>query len=101
MRGGGGRGGVGGTPAAGEDLGPKAQLMLEDILGRFAVGKGKDDQAIRGTYWAAYNAVTEFVDHSPLFGRSKALTDRARSLLYGAGAFMKEAAWTVALASAK
>lgn len=83
------------------DLGPKAIGMLEDIMARFQDGKKEADKEIRGTYWAAYNAVAEFVDHSPRFGRSKTLSDRARSLLYGAGDAMKRRAWAQALVLAK
>ena len=85
----------------GSEMGPKTQKMLDDLLKRFDEGRGKDDQKIRGTWWAAYNAVTEFVDHSPLYGRGKTQSDRARSLLYGAGSFLKEKAWAQALVGAK
>lgn len=84
-----------------EELGPKAQAMLEDILGRFQEGEKGADKEIRGTYWAAYNAVTSFVNHSDKFGKSKKLNDRARSLLYGAGDILQRQAWTQALVAAK
>lgn len=58
------------------------------------------DDAIKGTTWAAFNAVTEFVDHlRPSRGEvtgSKA-GKRLRSIWFGNGANLKKRAWNLAL----
>lgn len=84
-----------------KELGPKTLQMLDDLMARFQTGKGDNDKQIRGTWWAAYNAVTEFTDHSPLFGRFKDLDNRARTILYGAGEMMKKRAWAEAVTSSR
>ncbi len=62
-------------------------------------GKGNDVAAVRGTLWAAYNGVTEYVDH--LWGKFRGEGDRARrlnSLWFGRGHQMKSRAYTQAVA---
>jgi phage/plasmid-like protein (TIGR03299 family) len=39
---------------------PRASEQIKEL---FETGRGQDNKAIRGTYWAAYNAVTEWVDY--------------------------------------
>jgi phage/plasmid-like protein (TIGR03299 family) len=86
-----------------EEFGQKSKTLqiMEDLSTRFEKGLGNDQLQIKGTWWTAYNAVTEHVDHSPLFGRAKNLNDRARSLLFGAGSFVKERAFTRAVELAR
>lgn len=66
----------------------------------FEQGIGHDQKAIRGTTWAAYNAVTEWVDHHRPT-RNAAPEDRANNRLksawFGSGARLKAKAWDLAL----
>lgn len=68
----------------------------------FESGKGTELAGIRGTAWAGYNAVTEYVDHfqNPRVDKSVKLQARAKSLLFGNGAKLKADAFDAALALA-
>lgn len=79
----------------------KAYKIIQDISDRFEHGKGNDQVKIAGTWWTAYNAVTEFVDYSPLFSRAKDADDRATSILFGKGSRLKSQALTAALEQVK
>ena len=37
--------------------------LLDDVRPLFAAGRGNDRAGVRGTWWAAYNAVTEWLTH--------------------------------------
>lgn len=76
------------------------QKMMELI----EKGKGNDMAGTRGTFWAAYNGVTEFVDwHLQVRegkGKKKGETDQARRLnsaWFGLGANIKKDAFKVAM----
>jgi len=75
-------------------------LFDREQSARLAVeGKGNDVKNVRNTLWAAYNGVTEYVDH--LWGKFKPKTDRARrlnSLWFGRGHQMKSRAYEQAVA---
>jgi phage/plasmid-like protein (TIGR03299 family) len=60
----------------------------------FEVGKGNGEFPIKGTLWAAYNGVTEMVDHHTAYRNS---FHRMESLCFGDGERIKERAFTVAL----
>ncbi|HMO35606.1 MAG TPA: DUF932 domain-containing protein, partial [Gemmatales bacterium] len=66
----------------------------------FEQGIGHDQKAIRGTTWAAYNAVTGWVDHHRPT-RKAAPKDRANNRLksawFGSGTGLKAKAWEMAL----
>jgi hypothetical protein len=64
----------------------------------FEHGKGNDRPGVRGSLWAAYNGVTELVDH-----RSLKRTDERRldSVWFGDGYLTKARALRVAKASLK
>ncbi|MCL5282844.1 MAG: DUF932 domain-containing protein [Planctomycetes bacterium] len=58
-------------------------------------GIGNDHPDVVGTRWAAYNAVTEFVDHGKEFsdGNSGEAADyRMNSIIWGSGSLMKKRA---------
>jgi phage/plasmid-like protein (TIGR03299 family) len=62
-------------------------------------GRGNDTPGVRGTLWAAYNGVTEYVDHH--VGASRKSSDEAkearmRSIWFGDGAAVKGRAYRVA-----
>lgn len=58
-------------------------------------GKGTDIEGVKGSLWGAYNAVTEYVDHvKAVRGGDE---NKTESILFGNGARIKEAAYTVAV----
>ncbi len=59
----------------------------------FLKGKGNDQEGIKGTLWAAYNGVTEYIDYHKNLRQT---TDRTKYLLFGAGSDIKERAMAVA-----
>lgn len=82
---------------------PRAENTRKTLERLFEEGRGQDIQGVRGTSWAALNAVTEFVDHHrPTRGSSEhARADRRlRSQWFGSGARLKAHAWDLALAMA-
>lgn len=82
-----------------EDL-PLWELVSGKFDGRMI---GGDIAGVRGTYWAAYNAVTEFLTHDA--GRSKdrakAAADRFESLYWGPSASTLTRAHNAALAATR
>ncbi|MDH4203324.1 MAG: DUF932 domain-containing protein [Phycisphaerae bacterium] len=69
---------------------------LNNIVQLFESGKGQDNPKVKGTYWAAYNAVTEWVDHQR--GRDGT---RLEAAWYGEGRRLKQRALEVATKMAK
>lgn len=61
----------------------------------FEMGKGNDQAQVRGTLWAAYNGVTEFVDYSSSPGHPHRRLD---SIWFGGGYLTKAKAYREALA---
>jgi hypothetical protein len=54
------------------------------LLELYASGQGSDLPGVRGTAWAAYNSVTEWVDHHyPLLQSGKVSEARTASVLFG------------------
>jgi phage/plasmid-like protein (TIGR03299 family) len=64
----------------------KAMQRIEELV---EVGAGLQALEIRGTKWALYNAVTEYVDHERMKDRDKSLN----SAWFGSGAELKGRAW--------
>jgi phage/plasmid-like protein (TIGR03299 family) len=83
-------------PATGED--GKASSRLQGIRDRVIVlaETGRGNYEIRGTAWAAYNAVTEYVDHHRSTRGEE--TNRLQSALLGSGAEIKRRAFDLAIA---
>jgi phage/plasmid-like protein (TIGR03299 family) len=74
----------------------KARAELQRL---FEEGVGHDRPGVRGTAWAAYNAVTEYVDHHrPARGPGDPdrSSRRLDSIWFGSGARRKAAAWDLA-----
>jgi len=74
--------------------------IRQELMRLFEEGIGHNQSAVRDTTWAAYNAVTEWVDHhrstrskSPVDSASK----RLNSAWFGSGARLKARAWELAL----
>jgi len=59
-------------------------------------GRGTDLPKVRGTLWAAYNGVTELVDHRKAQHDADTTLDRLNSIWLGRGAAIKERALRVA-----
>jgi len=62
----------------------QGKRLLANIVPRFEKGRGNDAPAIRGTWWAAYNAVTEYTSHA----RGKDQEKRVDGLFFGQGAVL-------------
>jgi phage/plasmid-like protein (TIGR03299 family) len=77
-----------------------AAATRETLVRLFEAGKGNALPTVRGSLWAAVNAVAELTDHvrptrvKP--GESEAL-NRWKSAQFGAGAALKERTWSQAL----
>ena len=78
----------------------RAQNVRQEMVRLFETGKGNTLPGVRGTLWAAVNAVAEYADHvrTP---RAKDPADRAsnrmESIWFGSGATLKARAWDKAL----
>jgi phage/plasmid-like protein (TIGR03299 family) len=86
-------------PLEGKDN-ARAVKTRSELQRLFEEGFGHDQPGVRGTAWAAYNAVTEYVDHHRP-GRGHGDRERASrrldSIWFGTGARLKERAWDLAL----
>ena len=65
------------------------------LMGLFHGGRGNDAAGVRGTLWAAYNAVTEFEDYKPYYAED-ATSRRLEQVWWGIGAGVKFNALSVA-----
>jgi phage/plasmid-like protein (TIGR03299 family) len=76
----------------------RAQVTKNRLLELFEKGKGNDQKSIRHSVWAAYNAVTEYVDHEKTVkNEDEKAGGRLNSIWFGAGARLKERAFEEAL----
>lgn len=67
----------------------------------FESGKGNALPTVRGTLWAAVNAVAEFSDHvraTRVQQGGSEVQNRFKSAQFGSGAALKERAWSLAMA---
>lgn len=76
-----------------KDLSTRSKNIITDITGRFESGMGNDIKAIRGTYWAAYNSVTEWLSYS----RGAKSDSRINQLWFGSSANTNDYALKLAL----
>lgn len=67
--------------------------VMGDIQRLFETGMGNDLPGVKGTYWAAYNAITEFVQYE----RGNDAGKRLDSLWFGTGATINKKALDTAL----
>ncbi len=72
-----------------DDLSGPARGSIEKIEELHETGRGHDIKGVRGTLWGAYNAVTEWVDHTKT-------TDDLKYLAIGRGGELKQRAFEVA-----
>jgi phage/plasmid-like protein (TIGR03299 family) len=80
-------------PVKQEDVTAQFRNKMETLDYLFTEGRGQDNPEVKGSVWAGYNAVTEFVD----YGFRKDTASRARSALMGAGSLIKSRAIDFAL----
>lgn len=73
-----------------DKMSTRAQNILDEVSYLFEHGKGNDMQGVKGTLWAAYNSVTEYADYVRVTRKEE---NRAKSLLYGSAAQLKQRAW--------
>ena len=66
---------------------------LDTLTSMFETGRGNDMAGVRGTLWAAYNAVTQFEDYDR---ETRKETNRLERNWFGAGAALKAQAFSVA-----
>jgi phage/plasmid-like protein (TIGR03299 family) len=71
----------------------KTPKAFERLVELFETGRGNDLPAVRGTYWAAYNAVTEFLSHE----RGRTADNRLDSLWFGEAGNLNRRAFEAAL----
>lgn len=85
-------------PILGDDNG-RARQTRERLQELFTTGIGHDMPGIKGSWWVAYNAVTEMLDHRTYRGRTEAerATNRLQSIWWGTAAKVKEQAFEAAL----
>jgi len=74
----------------------KTERIRDIVEHLYREGKGNDLPSVRGTAWAAYNAVTEYVDHARLqkSGRER----RFASSWFGTGTEIRQRAYKYAMA---
>jgi phage/plasmid-like protein (TIGR03299 family) len=70
--------------------------LLDSIIGNFEGGRGSDLPDARGSYWQAYNAVTEYLSHE----RGRSADSRLNGLWFGEGAAINQRALSTAVAMA-
>ena len=78
----------------------RAQNTRRELSRLFEDGRGQDIPGVRHTMWAAFNAVTEYVDHHrPTRARDarERASRRLQSQWFGSGARLKARAWDLAL----
>lgn len=75
-----------------EIVSERQKNILEEVIGLCESGKGNNLPSVRGTYWSAYNGVTEYLSY--VNGRNE--DNRMNSLWFGQNANMSK----LALASA-
>ncbi len=66
---------------------------MQTLTRLFEAGPGMNIVGVKGTLWAAYNAVTDYVDH---YNRGQDADKRLDSLMWGAGHRIKEQALELA-----
>jgi phage/plasmid-like protein (TIGR03299 family) len=76
-----------------EDSSTRSKNIVEEIVRLAESGRGNDLPSIRGTYWSAYNGVSEWLTYS----RGRSEDNRLNSLWFGDSALTNRHALTVAL----
>lgn len=88
------------VPAKNEDDVSFRTIKIRDSISARFESEANTMPGIRGTAWAAYNSVTEYVDHYSLVNPTKRKDDttaRLASIWLGRGSDLKKKAFTVAM----
>lgn len=64
-----------------DDLPTRTKNIVQDVERLFTEGKGNDNRHVQGTWWAAYNGVTEYMSHK----RGRNQNNRMDYLWFGSG----------------
>jgi phage/plasmid-like protein (TIGR03299 family) len=75
------------------EAGSRLRNLMEEIVRLAETGRGNDLPSIQGTYWSAYNGVSEWLTYS----RGRSDDNRLNSLWFGASAVTNRRALEVAL----
>lgn len=75
------------------DAGTRMKNIIQEIVGLAEAGRGNDIPSVRGTYWTAYNGVSEWLSYS----RGRTQENRLNSLWFSDGANLNRQALEVAL----
>ena len=81
------------TKKSEDELPTRTKNIVATVTTLFENGKGADIAGVRGTYWGAYNAVTEYLNYSK--GRNE--NNRMDSLWFGQNGTMSQKALDTAL----
>ncbi len=74
----------------------KSLNTLNNVTNLFEVGQGNDMPGVKGTWWAAYNAATEYLSHN----KGRNADNRYESLWFGQAANTNKKALDVAISLA-
>ncbi len=88
---------TGGAEASAKPASGVGERLYERIVPLFEGGRGNDLPGVKGTWWAAFNGVTEYLTHE----RGKSADTRLDSLWFGQGAQLGRRALDTALAMAR
>ncbi len=83
-----------------ESKSKRARNVRNELTRLFEEGMGQDIPGIRHSAWAAFNAVTEYVDHHRSSRGSNELevrSNRLKSAWFGSGSQIKGQAWDLAM----
>lgn len=76
-----------------DDIPTRSLNVKEDLTRLFVSGKGNAVEGIRGTRWAMYNAVTEYIDHERTTKGDD--SNRLASSWFGSGGDLREKAFAI------
>tara|TARA_R110002020_G_scaffold126759_1_gene284644 strand:+ start:544 stop:1488 length:945 start_codon:yes stop_codon:yes gene_type:complete len=79
-----------------DDISTRTKNIILQVTDLFENGKGTDIVGVRGTYWGAYNAVTEYLNYS----KGRTSNNRMDSLWFGQNGSMSRKALDQAVALA-
>ena len=70
------------------DISTRMKNTMESVIAKFEGGKGNTLPGVKGTWWAAYNAASEFLSHE----RGRSQEGRVNQLWFGQAANMNQLA---------
>ena len=76
-----------------DEMTTRSKNIVSSIEDLFESGKGSDIVGVRGTYWGAYNAVTEYLNYS----KGRTANNRMDSVWFGQNGTMNQKALDTAL----